>query len=94
MPTRNTAAPGHELTAVTPPATTSSPTPRLTFAQVVPVVAFPALGSGLALSGMAVTEICRLLACCGAIGVAVLTAASGGKRLASGLAQMLLHLGK
>ncbi|MFD7020601.1 hypothetical protein [Streptomyces sp. NPDC059928] len=61
---------------------------------MTPVVAFPAMGSGLALSGMAVTDICQLLAYCGAIGVAVLTAASGGKRLASGLAQMLIHLGK
>ncbi|MER8062762.1 MULTISPECIES: hypothetical protein [unclassified Streptomyces] len=61
---------------------------------MTPVVVFPALGSGLALSGMAIPEICQLLGSCGAIGVAVLTAATGGKRLASGLAQLLLHLGK
>ncbi|MGW1871634.1 hypothetical protein ACWCPS_39770 [Streptomyces mauvecolor] len=68
--------------------------PRLTFAQVTPVIAFPAMGSSLALCGIPAPEIYQLLTYCGGIGVAVLAAACGGRRLATGLAQLFLYLGK
>ncbi|WHM41120.1 hypothetical protein [Streptomyces sp. BPTC-684] len=77
-----------------PAESTPASSNRLTFAQVTAVIAFPVMGSTLALAGMPVSDIYPLLAYCGGIGVAVLMAASGGRKLAAGLAQLLLHLGR
>ncbi|WP_407841370.1 hypothetical protein ACE1OC_41085 [Streptomyces sp. DSM 116496] len=64
---------------------------RLTLPVVTAVIAFPSLGSALSITDMPTAEIYPLLAYCGAIGVAVVIAASGGRKIVVGLAQLLLR---
>ncbi|WP_129593426.1 hypothetical protein [Streptomyces sp. C] len=56
------------------------------------VIAFPVLGTVLAIAGMPANEIYPLLGYCGAIGTAVLVAASGGRKLITGLAELVLRV--
>ncbi|MGW0752928.1 hypothetical protein [Streptomyces sp. NPDC002587] len=66
--------------------------PRLTLPLVTGVISFPVLGTVLAVTGMPSSEIYPLLAYCGGIGAAVLIAASGGRKLITGLAELVLRV--
>ncbi|MEU4732965.1 hypothetical protein [Streptomyces sp. NPDC023588] len=56
------------------------------------LVTFPVLGTVLALAGMATAEIVPLLGYCACIGVATVLVASGGRRLAAGVAAAVLRI--
>ncbi|MEV4192001.1 hypothetical protein [Streptomyces toxytricini] len=77
-----------------PLATPPAEQPRATLPVVCGVIAFPALGTVLAVVGMPSTEIYSLLSYCGAIGVGVTVAVSGGRRFVAALAQTLLRVGQ
>ncbi|MFD9604783.1 hypothetical protein [Streptomyces sp. NPDC059970] len=62
--------------------------------HVAGVVAFPTLGTVMAMGGMPVADIYPLLGICGAIGVSAVFAASGGRRLIGNLAALLLRSGQ
>ncbi|AUH38879.1 hypothetical protein [Streptomyces sp. CMB-StM0423] len=58
-------------------------------AHVAGIIAFPLLGSVLALTGMPVQDVLVLLAGCGGIGAAVFAIGGGGRRLLEALAAAL-----
>ncbi|OQR63382.1 hypothetical protein B6E66_13605 [Streptomyces maremycinicus] len=65
---------------------------RLSVAQVLPTITFPAIGCALYIEGMQLTAIFRLLFGCGGIGVLVTLAVAGGRRLLVALAHGVLAL--
>ncbi|MFD0371136.1 hypothetical protein [Streptomyces sp. NPDC127114] len=65
---------------------------RLSLPFVLGIIAFPVLGTVLALAGMPTNEIVPLLAYCAGIGTAAVLVASGGRRLAAGLASAVLRI--
>ncbi|MFD8851861.1 hypothetical protein [Streptomyces sp. NPDC059604] len=74
-----------------------SPVPQpgsISTTHVIGVVSFPTLGTVMAMGGMPVADIYPLLGVCGAIGVAAVFAASGGRRLIGNLASLLLRSGQ
>lgn len=79
------------LERATPQVPAAEPT-RLTLPLVAGVISFPALGTVLAIAGMPTADIYPLLGYCGAIGTGVLVSASGGRKLITGLAELVLRV--
>ncbi|MGW8955623.1 hypothetical protein [Streptomyces sp. NPDC055709] len=85
MSVKNSRMPSSGEDKPDPPARTG-PGAAQVAAQVAGAVAFPAMGSILAMAGMPVTDVFALLGGCGAIGAATVAAAAGGRRLFGALA--------
>ncbi|MBW5485242.1 hypothetical protein [Streptomyces bambusae] len=88
MPSRNSSS--TPASALSPAA---EPT-RLTLPMVLGLIAFPVLGTVLAITGVPAAEIYPLLAYCGAIGATVLIVASGGRKMIAGLAELVFRVSR
>ncbi|MFG2754236.1 hypothetical protein ACWGFX_31965 [Streptomyces xanthophaeus] len=88
MSTSRTQEPGDRV-----PRTRPQPDPhRLSLPYVAALVTFPVLGTVLALAGLPTAEIIPLLGYCASIGVTTVLVASGGRRLAAGVASAVLRI--
>lgn len=65
---------------------------RLPMPVALGLIAFPVLGTVLAVMGMPTSEIVPLLTYCAGIGVAAVLAVSGGRRLVAGLASFVVRI--